>query len=94
MAEIKGLVAELAKRSRERCEGRGDIGVRFDRLNELGGGEVEEMILLPISLSLVPEPVEGCRNMGRIILSVILSFTLHNILYSYVRTLSESSARH
>ena len=37
------------------------------------------MILLSISLSLVPEPVEGCRNRGRIILSVILSFTLHFI---------------
>ena len=32
-----------------RCEGRGDIGVRFDKLNELRGGKV-------------PELIGGCRN--------------------------------
>ena len=42
-----------------RCEGQGDLGVRFDRLNELRG-EARE-VLEPV----VPEPVEGSKGRGR-----------------------------
>ena len=45
----------MVKRPGVGGEGRGDLGVRFDRLNELRVGQV-------------PEPAEGCRNERGILL--------------------------
>ena len=43
-------------------EGRGDLGVRFDRLNELRVGKVPELVG---ALSPVGEPVEPCRRVSQ-----------------------------
>ena len=40
--KAQGADPELAKGLGVMCEGRGDLGVRFDRLNELRDGKVFE----------------------------------------------------
>ena len=42
--KLNGMDPELVEGPRGGCEGRGDIGVRFDRLNELGGRKIPEIV--------------------------------------------------
>ena len=70
---VKGLGVE--------GEGRGELGVRFDKLNELRDGKVPEPVegskgrgrgtvwaQRSLGLGKVPEPVEGCHSERGILL--------------------------
>ena len=73
------------------CEGRGDIGVRFDKLNELRGGAVSELA--------APELVEGfltgmhAREIAGIVLYEISIQKDSNITVMSKTTIKRASPR-